>query len=109
MDQNLKKGRRYSRQEKMDVINFVDRINEELGRGGISRASREFGISQLTISKWIRDQGEPVPGRRRARGRTRADVPANLERLSVIMKQINELEDKLGDLHEEYDTLKAQL
>lgn len=92
------------------MINFVNRINEELGRGGISRASREFGISQLTISKWIRDHDDDGSSNgRRPRGRSRQDVPANLERLSAILEQINELEDKLGDLHKEYDTLKAQL
>jgi transposase-like protein len=48
------KGRRYSLAEKSVVIAHVERINVERGRGGITHASKEFGVSPLTITNWLK-------------------------------------------------------
>ena len=51
---NAAKGRRYSIKEKQEILDFVDQVNAEKGRGGQSAASKKFTISPLTISAWIR-------------------------------------------------------
>lgn len=48
-----KKGKRYSDQERADILKFVD----EHGRGGASAAAKKFGVSPLTISSWRKQTG----------------------------------------------------
>lgn len=47
------KGKRYSEQEKAEILRFV----EEQGRGGASAAAKKFGVSPLTISSWRKQAG----------------------------------------------------
>jgi hypothetical protein len=44
-----KKGKRYTSAKKAEVLNWVNAYNVKHGRGGVANASKEFGITQLTI------------------------------------------------------------
>lgn len=52
-------GKRYSDAVKSRVIEFVNQINSEKGRGGISAAAKKFGASPLSISNWVK-KGRPT-------------------------------------------------
>ena len=71
------KGKRYTNKEKAQVLSFVEKTNAEKGRGGITAASKKFGITPLTISNWMKKTG--VPSVRGAR--SNANFADNLRRL----------------------------
>jgi hypothetical protein len=51
---NTDKGKRYTADEKKAIIDLVNKVNADKGRGGQSAASKQFGVSQLTISAWLK-------------------------------------------------------
>jgi len=51
---NTDKGKRYTAEEKKAIIDVVNKVNADKGRGGQSAASKQFGVSQLTISAWLK-------------------------------------------------------
>lgn len=51
---NAKKGKRYTEQEKSEILAFVAEVNKKNKRGGQKAASEKFGISPLTISSWLK-------------------------------------------------------
>ena len=99
------KGKRYSEAEKKEVLNLVTRVNADKGRGGISAASRQFGVSPLTISKWLREADDGRAPRPRGRGTSR-DV---LEQLMVLREEIDVIEHALRAKRAEFNKLKRRL
>lgn len=55
------KGKRYTDAEKKEILDHVAQVNAEKGRGGQSAASKKYGISQLTISGWLKAGGVSAP------------------------------------------------
>ena len=48
------KGKRYSKEEKQEVVDFVVEYNSENnGRGGVANACRKFGATAITINAWM--------------------------------------------------------
>ena len=99
------KGKRYTDKEKAQVLSFVEKTNAEKGRGGITAASKKFGITPLTISNWMKKTG--VPSTRGAR--SSANFAANLRRLADIHESISKKEAELHKLQREYAALKKKL
>ena len=100
---NAAKGRRYSVAEKRAVLEFVESVNHERGRGGITAAAKHFGVSPLTISNWLRNEGTRVPG---AANRTPVDV---FRRLAELHEQIVKVEEELSAFEQEYARLKSEI
>jgi transposase-like protein len=106
-----RKGKRYSPEEKKEVVDFVNRHNAEKGRGGASAASRKFGVSQLTVASWLKggSQAGNSPASARAFGSSdgkRAKVLAELSKLDgVIAARRRELDA----LEARFQKLKASL
>ena len=48
------KGKRYTDEEKQEIVDFVNEYNAAKGRGGAANASKKFGVSQLTIGAWLK-------------------------------------------------------
>lgn len=55
------KGVRYTDAQKQEVIDFATSYNATNGRGGQSKASEKFNISQLTVATWLKAAGAPAP------------------------------------------------
>lgn len=53
------KGVRYTDAQKKEVVDFTVNYNSANGRGGQSKASEKFNISQLTIAGWLKAAGAP--------------------------------------------------
>ena len=98
------KGTRYSDREKAEVLSYVEKVNAERGRGGITAAAKKFDITPLTISNWLKKTGV-TPRARRASG----DFSANLRRLAELHETISTKETELIRLQREYQTLKKRL
>lgn len=108
------KGKRYSAEEKGDIVAFVEKHNAENGRGGQSAAAKKFGISQLTIASWLKSGGASTGAKRgRKPGSGNAakggSFSAKLGALSALAAQIDKAEADLDKLKAKFKTLKAGL
>ena len=82
----------------------IDKHNAKNGRGGAAEAARKYGITQLTISKWMKETGSPAPKRKNS-----ADFNKTISRLTDVHKEMATLQDKLDALRKEYVELKSVL
>lgn len=48
-------GIRYTRDKKLEVVNYIDDYNAKYGRGGQSAAAKKFKITPLTVAKWNKE------------------------------------------------------
>ena len=101
---NKSKGKRYSAAEKAEILTHVEQVNAEKGRGGITSASKKFGVTSLTISAWMRNAGITTRGG----GKSQAS-PEVFQRLAELHQLIIQAEDTLADLNKEYVVLKRKL
>ncbi len=105
------KGKRYSDQEKQQVIEFVSQHNAANGRGGATAASKKFGVSQLTVASWLKSVGGNEVGNGRKGGKTvttssRAGVLAELAKLDGVIAAKRK---ELDALEARFQKLKASL
>ena len=54
---------RYDAKKKAEVVAFVKEHNAKNGRGGQSAARKKYGITAVTIAKWLTEAGEELPGK----------------------------------------------
>ena len=99
------RGKRYSNNEKAEILIFVDKHNAQKGRGGAAAGSRKYKVSQLTIGNWLKEAGSPSPSRKTKTG----DISKVLKRLGDIHKKMAKVEEELGTLRKEYASLKSLL
>lgn len=101
---NASKGKRYTEEEKSLVLDYVGEVNVARGgRGGITAACNKFGVTQMTISNWIKERGGIMPGR------TRTATTEKIIRLGVLHKKILRLEEELKETFIEYKKLKKEI
>lgn len=98
------RGTRYTPKERAAIILFVDKFNAKNSRGGAAEAARKYGITQLTISKWMLEAGSPSPKRKNS-----ADFSKTISRLTKVHTEMAELQTKLDALKKEYVQLKSVL
>lgn len=106
------KGKRYSAEEKQQILDFVAEVNGEKGRGGQSAAAKKFGISQLTISNWIKAGGSPAAAKKARRGvksSTGDGVGKAIEKLGELHKEIASRRKELQALEVQFEELKAKI
>ena len=108
---NSAKGRRYTQSEKADILAFVDKVNEQKGRGGQSAASKKFKISPLTISSWIRSGAGGANGLSVASSGASISGPISrkLAKLQALHDQIARSEKDLSKMKTQFNTLKGSL
>ena len=106
-DLSARKGHRYTKTEKAEILAYVDEVNAEKGRGGIRAASRKFGVSPLSISNWIRNAdgssmngGDPGGSSREMRV---------LSDLMELAREMEVLRERLEKKRKRFDELKGQL
>jgi hypothetical protein len=100
------KGKRYTSKEKAQVLAYVETVNSERGRGGITAAAKKFRVTPLTISNWIKASGisSAMTGRRSG-----ANFAVTLRRLADLHDTITKKEKELAQLRRDYDALKKKL
>jgi transposase-like protein len=107
---NAAKGRRYTAKEKQEIIDYVDQVNAERGRGGQSAASKKFNLSQLTISSWIRKgvgsgNGVSAHGPAVSSG----SIGKKLSKLQQLHDAITKAEKELARLRNEFNSIKTSI
>ncbi len=118
---NASRGKRYTQAEKNKVVAFVNQVNAEKGRGGVAAASREFGVTQLTIANWVKKGGAPAAqaapaGRKMAAkkaskkaGRKASSGRSALHELVALDDEIAALEAELAAKKDRFEQLKAKI
>ncbi len=105
------KGKRYTPQEKQEVIDFVHQYNAENGRGGATAASKKFGVSLLTIGSWLKKGAVGGKPGRKPRGTVAAGGAGSrtdsLRRLIDLDRKIASKRRELEELESEFQSLKA--
>ena len=105
------KGKRYTAEEKQEIVAFVNEHNAANGRGGATAASKKFGASQLSIAAWVKAgpaSGKPAKGVRGASVATgkRSGVLAELAKLDGVIAGKRK---ELDALEARFQKLKASL
>jgi transposase-like protein len=104
------KRKRYTIEEKRQIVGFVNQVNAEKGRGGVAAASKKFGVNALTVSTWLKSGLEEVvdtgrtPIRKGEEGRGKIlDQLASLDRVIAAKRK------ELTALEASFQKLKAKL
>ena len=105
------KGKRYTAEEKQEVIDFVNQHNAAQGRGGVTAAVKKFGASALTISSWLKGSGGESTGRTSTRAAKVTDSKRGkiLGELSKLDQDIANRRKELVALEAKFEKLKASL
>lgn len=103
---NTVRGKRYTAEEKSKVVAFVQEFNASNGRGGQSAAASKFGISQLTISSWLKGAGVSSRGKK-AGGK--GSMQNKLSTMITLGQEIERLERELNSKRSKFEALKASL
>lgn len=107
------KGKRYTPEEKKKIIDYVNQVDAERGRGGRSAASKKFGVSPLTLGSWIaKGAGAATP--RSLAGTKGKKSPSGgkgtvLEQLVSLDREIAMKRSELSALEDRFEKLKAKL
>lgn len=100
------KGKRYTDAVKKEVIEFVNRINSERGRGGVAAATKKFKITALTISNWLKNAGGAATGGARGSRKRGGGI---WEQMVTLKSEIDDLEERLEAKRAQFDRLKKRL
>lgn len=100
------RGKRYTPEEKAKIVSFVEDYNSSNGRGGQSAASKKFGVSQLTVSSWLKNAGV---GGRTSKGGGKGSIENKLSTMLTLGKEIAILEKDLNTKRNKFEALKASL
>jgi transposase-like protein len=94
-------GKRYTDEQKKQILEFV----QSQGRGGISEATRKFGVSYIALKRWMGGGpkasgrvGRPPKAKAGLDGRTQRKVKTALKTLRSIDKQVSALKKALSGL-----------
>ncbi len=102
---NPARGKRYTNAQKTQVLAYVDKVNDEQGRGGVTAASKKYGVTPLSISNWLK--------RKRINDQTammsNADYAVKLRELADLHEVIVRKEEELQDLRDQYHNVKSEL
>ena len=114
------KGKRYTPAQKKKVVAFVNEINSAKGRGGVAAAKKKFGITALTITKWVKDAGGTAKASPKARrgGKVTRKVARKsaakgraktLNHLTSLLKEIAKKKAELAQLEAKFEVAKRAL
>jgi transposase-like protein len=103
---DIVRGKRYTAEEKSKIVSFVESHNASNGRGGQSAAAKKFGVSQLTVSSWLKGAGVSAGS---SKGSNKGNMQSKLAALLTLGQDISKLEKELGAKRSKFDSIKASL
>lgn len=113
-----KQGKRYSIEEKAEIIEFIANYNAANKRGGMKTASEKYGVSVVTLSNWSKKKKGPKG--RKTKVKTRAKK-ASAPKVAVaaakemgdnpdaIISRLQAIRSEIATLEKEYNMIKKQL
>lgn len=105
------KGKRYTPEEKEQILSFVRQYNSEHGRGGVTAATKQFGASALSISGWLKSGGESSSGTSKRKGAASSAQGRSkvLDQLATLDREIYARRKELAALEAKFEKLKGSL
>jgi transposase-like protein len=100
------RGKRYTAEEKAKIVSFVEDYNTSNGRGGQSAASKKFGVSQLTVSTWLKNAGG---GGSSSKSGGKGSMQNKLSTMLTLGQEIAKLDRELSSKRSKFEALKASL
>lgn len=105
-------GKRYTDAEKAAIIATVNEVNASKGRGGLTAAAKQYSVSPLSISNWMKKggvarsarKGKPGP----KAGAARKGVSA-WDELVSLKNDISALEKELDQKRARFDKVKRKI
>lgn len=92
-------GKRYTDAQKKQILDFV----ASQGRGGISAATKKFGVSYIALKRWMNGAGGKPgrvgrPPKAKVDGRSRRKVKTAQKTLKALLKEAAALKRLLQGL-----------
>src|SRR5690606_39567874 len=91
-------GKRYTEAERKKILAFV----EKTGRGGISAATRQFGVSYIALRRWMKLGPGGAPRATKAKvtidGRKARRIKTALASVKSLRSQMTKLQNTLKEL-----------
>lgn len=113
---DIVRGKRYTAEEKSKIVSFVESHNAANGRGGQSLAAKKFGVSQLTISTWLKGPGKTGRNSKSdSKGNIgkgsigKGSIQSKLAALLTLGQDISKLEKELSIKRAKFNSIKASL
>ena len=107
---DIVRGKRYTAEEKSKIISFVESHNAANGRGGQSVASNKYGVSQFTISTWLKGAGKTKRISKADRnGKIGGNIQTKLATLLTLGQDILKLEKELSIKIAKFNSIKSSL
>ena len=103
------RGKRYTLQEKAEVLDFVDRYNAEHGRGGQTAATKKFQLSPLSISSWRKQAFRTGSLSNHRSISSTLPIGRALAQMQELHERILEQEKAIQRLKAKFDALKGSL
>lgn len=109
-------GKRYSAEEKAEIVAYIAAFDAENKRGGMKAASDKFGVSVVTLSNWKRKNKGPKKRKAKAKKapvkkavKTEAPVKTAHDSPEAILSRLQAIRAQVSKLEKEYDQLKKKL
>ncbi|MCH1410196.1 MAG: hypothetical protein L7V87_14290 [Verrucomicrobiales bacterium] len=110
-------AKRYDQKTKDGVVAFIQKYNDENGRGGQSAAAKKYKLNPITIRAWMEKAGVASPGKsskkKKKAGRKASAAPSRKasapKSTSAALKRMVKLQEQIEALQAEYDSLKSTL
>lgn len=99
------KGKRYTAEEKQQIVDFVNQHNAANGRGGATAASKKFGVSQLTVGSWLKSGGGKSTA---SNGRKAGKAAAATGSRGGVLAELSKLDGVIAAKRKELDALEAR-
>jgi len=112
-------GKRYSPEDKAEIVAFIVAYDADNKRGGMKAASDKFGVSVVTLSNWKKkDKG---PKKRKAKVKVKIAAAKKITKASgapamsdtdtpeAILTRLQAIRTEIHGLGKEYDELKKKL
>ncbi len=93
--------KRYSDEQRKEILSFIDSYNAQNRRGGQSAATKKYGVTALTLASWAKKSGQ-------SKGKQKSSKRI-LERLEQVKIDIAKTEKKLTKLQMEANQLRQDL
>ncbi len=119
-----KQGKRYSAEQKAEMMQFISDYNAKNKRGGMKTASDKYGVSVVTLSNWAKQNKSPkkrkvkaktavkkVVVKKKGRKKIAKASPAApaVESPDAILKRLQAIRAEVNALEKEYNSLKKKL
>jgi hypothetical protein len=111
--QATRRSVRYTGEQQDAILSFVREYQEKNGRGAQAAAVKKFGVSAITLSKWLKASGKPGKTAGKRGGKLKASAASAPARKVVdvdgALLRMIEIRERISALNAEFAALRGNL